>query len=200
MNPEPLRHVYLYCSSPEPALMKSPRAVLALLVALSIPLVASAELKDAGDVDVRFQATGPGGMKIKGEGDALTASEADGKLTIKVGVTKLKTGIALRDRHLRKYLETSKYPDATLVVARSALTLPEDNQEATGKATGELTLHGKTRSNAFSYKAKRTGSDYHVQGLTTIDLRDFDIEVPCYLGVCVDPEVKLKVKFKLREH
>lgn len=171
----------------------------AFLLGVSVPGVAFATLVDAGDVDVRFLATGPAGMKINGTGSDLSASEADGQVTIKVPVTNLKTGIGLRDKHLKKYLETDKHPDARLGVARSSLKLPEDNQEVQSKGTGSFTLHGVTKALPFSYKAKRTGSDYHVQALATVDIRDHGIEVPCYLGVCVDPLVKLKVKFKLRD-
>ncbi len=171
----------------------------AFLLIGAVPAAALAKLADAGDIDVRFLATGPAGMKINGTGAALSASEADGKITIKVPVTNLKTGIGLRDKHLRKYLETEKYPDAELSVARSALKLPEDNQDVQSKGSGSFTLHGVTKTLPFNYKAKRTGSDYHVQALATVDIRDHGIEVPCYLGVCVDPLVKLKVKFKLRD-
>jgi polyisoprenoid-binding protein YceI len=138
-------------------------------------------------------------MRIKGEGSGLTASESGGKLKITVPVTNLKTGIALRDRHLRKYLETDKYANATLEVERSKLKLPGNDKEVEASATGDFTLHGVTRATKFNYKAARTGSDYHVQALATIDITDFKIEQPCYLRVCVDKEVKLKVKFKLRD-
>jgi polyisoprenoid-binding protein YceI len=171
----------------------------AFLLVGAVPAVALATLVDAGDVDVRFLATGPAGMKINGTGSDLKANEADGQLTIKVPVTHLKTGIGLRDKHLKKYLETDKHPNAQLSVARSSLKLPEDNQDTQAKGSGSFTLHGVTKTLPFSYKAKRTGSDYHVQALATVDIRDHGIEVPCYLGVCVDPLVKLKVKFKLRD-
>ncbi|MFO0565090.1 MAG: YceI family protein [Polyangiaceae bacterium] len=179
--------------------MKFGRAVMATWLALSVSMAASAKLEDAGDVDVRFLATGPGGMEIKGEASGLKASETDGQLKIKVPVKDLQTGIGLRDSHLKKYLEVEQYPDATLEIDRSKLTFPENDQSVQSSATGDFTLHGKTKPVKFSYKANRTGSDYHVQALAKIDIRDFDIEVPCYLKVCVDPIVKLKIKFKLRE-
>jgi len=179
--------------------MRFARSALVTVAALTLSLAASAKLEDAGDVDVRFLAKGPAGMKINGEASSLKAKEKDGKLTITVPVNNLKTGIGLRDKHLKKYLETSQYPDATLVVERSALKFPENDKTVTSKAKGDFTLHGKTKKVSFSYKAMRTGSDYHVQALAKIDIREFDVEVPCYLGVCVDPEVRLKVKFKLRD-
>jgi polyisoprenoid-binding protein YceI len=175
------------------------RSVFAGLAALTLAFAASARLEDAGDVDVRFLATGPAGMTIKGEAGDLKASETDGTLSISVPLDNLKTGIGLRDRHTRKYLEADKYPKATLVVKRSSLKFPENDKSVTSTGNGDFTLHGVTKPLSFQYRAKRTGNDYHVQGLAKIDIRDYGIEVPCYLGVCVDPEVKLKVKFKLRE-
>lgn len=179
--------------------MKSARILLTAFAALTVSLSASASFVDAGDQDIQFQATATGGMRIRGEGSGLTASESGGKLKITVPVTNLKTGIGLRDRHLRKYLETSKYPEATLEVSRGKLKLPANDGSVESSATGDFTLHGVTKPVTFNYKANRTGSDYHVQGRATIDITNFKIEQPCYLGVCVDTEVKLKVKFKLRD-
>jgi len=179
--------------------MRVARSVLTVLAASTVSLAASATLEDAGDVDVRFLAKGPAGMKINGEGGDLTASEKGGKIKITVPVDNLKTGIGLRDRHLKKYLEAGTYKKATLVVERSALKFPGNDKTVRSKSKGEFTLHNVTKTLSFEYKALRTGSDYHVQALATVDIRDYGIEVPCYLGVCVDPDVKIKVKFKLRE-
>ena len=166
---------------------------------MTLALVASARLKSIGAPEVEFRAVGPVGLKIDGHSPQLSASERDGKLTIVAPLTNLKTGISLRDRHLREHLDTAKYPDARLTVERSKLTMPADNKTVTGSAVGQFTMHGVTRPERFRYRALRTGSDYHVQGLTQLDIRDFSVKVPCYLGVCVRPTVKIKVKFKLRE-
>lgn len=180
--------------------IRSKLALGAILGAgLSVAFAAHAKWVDAGDVDVGFLAKGPAGMKIKGSAPKLDAEERDGKLEITVPVDNLDTGLALRNKHLRGYLEVDKHPTATLVVARSKLTVPANDQTTDSSATGQLTLHGVTKPLKFSYRAKRTGSDFHVQALATVDIREHDVEVPCYLGVCVDPRVKLKVKFKLRE-
>lgn len=169
------------------------------LAGLALVSVASAAFVGIGDNEVKFQAKGPAGMTISGTSGELSAAEVEGKLTIKVPLTNLKTGIELRDKHLQGYLGTAEFPNATLVVARSALSLPENDKTVEAKATGNFTLHGVTKPVEFRYKAKRTGSDYHVQGRAGININDFGIETPCYLGVCVDPNVKIAVKFKLRD-
>jgi polyisoprenoid-binding protein YceI len=179
--------------------MRVARTLVTVLAASTISLAASAKLVDAGDVDVRFLAKGPAGMRINGEGGGLKAHEKGGKLTITVPVDNLKTGIRLRDRHLKKYLHAGDHPKATLVVERSSLKFPANDKTVSSKGKGDFTLNDQTKKLSFQYKALRTGSDYHVQALATVDIRDYGIEVPCYLGVCVDPNVKIKVKFKLRD-
>jgi polyisoprenoid-binding protein YceI len=173
-------------------------AAVGILTA-SVAVDAAARFTDAGDHRVRFYAKGPAGLKIKGKGGDLHAEEKDGKLTVKVPLTNLQTGIALRDKHLRGYLKTDQHPNATLVVDRSSLKLPADNARVDETGTGKLTLKGVTRTVSFKYRANRTGSDYHVRGSLRIDIEDFGIEQPCYLGVCVDPTVRVTVRFKVRE-
>jgi polyisoprenoid-binding protein YceI len=174
-------------------------ALAATCMALSFALTASADFKSIDTPEVGFLVGGPAGLKITGTSSDLSAAETGGKLTVVTPLKNLKTGIGLRDEHLKKYLEVETYPNAKLVIDRSKLKLPDDNQSGDGDATGDFTLHGVTKPLAFKYHAKRTGSDYHIQGLATIDITQFGIKQPCYLGVCTDTEVKLKVKFKLRD-
>ncbi len=172
----------------------------ALVLGLAVPMAASAKFEDAGDEEVRFLAQGPAGMKIGGKATDLSAKESGGKLKIWVPVNDLKTGIGLRDKHLKRYIKAGKNKRAILVVKRSKLKLPSDRKTVTGSATGRFTLAGVTKPLKFTYQAKRTGSDFHVQGRAIIDIRKHKIKVPCYLGVCVDPKVKLKANFKLRDN
>ncbi len=179
--------------------MKWSRFVLAAAAGLTLSVAASAALVDAGDEDVRFLATAPGGMKIAGTANDLKATESDGKIKLVVPAGSLKTGIGKRDAHTLKAIDSDTYKDIVLVVERSKLKFPEDGQTKSGVATGSFTLHGVTKPLKFNYRAKRTGSDYHVQALAQIDMRDYKVEPPCLLKVCVEPEVKLKVAFKLRD-
>jgi polyisoprenoid-binding protein YceI len=173
-------------------------ALSTLLAAATFTLAAAAKLSSTGSSEVTFQASGPAGMKINGSGAGLTASEDDGKLTIVAPVTDLKTGIGLRDNHLRKYLKANKHPAAKLVVDKSKLKMPADGATEEGSASGQFTLAGVTKDLKFKYRVKRTGSDYHVKGMAEVKITDY-IEQPCYLGVCVEPPVKFKVNFKLRD-
>lgn len=166
---------------------------------LTLVTAAQAALVSIGESSVQFRATGPGGLKIEGEGSGLNASESGSRLIIVAPLTDLKTGISLRDKHLKDAINADKHPQAKLAVERSALKFPDNDQSLQNSALGQFTLNGVTRALTFNYKASRTGSDYHVQGLATVDITQFNLEQPCYLGVCVDKKVKLKVQFKLRQ-
>lgn len=170
-----------------------------LLCSTSFAAVAHAGLSGVGKSSVQFEAVGPGGLKIEGTGPTVKAVEKGGVLEVEAPLNSLKTGIELRDEHLKKALNASKHPKAKLSVKRSALKFPADKKSLQGSAKGKFTLNGTTKPMSFNYKVERTGSDYHVQGLATVDITKFNIEVPCYLGVCVDKDVKVKVKFKLRD-
>ena len=77
---------------------------------------------------MKFQAVGPAGLTIDGDGTGLAASEEGGKLKLVAPLTGLKTGIGLRDKHLKNYLHVDKHPTATLVVERGSLKLPGDGE------------------------------------------------------------------------
>jgi hypothetical protein len=155
-------------------------------------------LKRIDTPDIKFHASGPFGMKIDGAMNNLSVSEEGDNLVLKVDLSNLKSGNDTRDEHFQTYL---KQKVAKLEVPKSAIKFPGNDEEKSGEATGKFTLNGKT-DNGFKvkYKAKRTGSDYHVQGLGTITLAKHDLKL-CKLGdtICVGDTVDLKVKFKLRE-
>ena len=169
------------------------------LTAASLAMTASAQLVEAGKPSVGFFATGPGGLQIEGETHLLSVRDAGEKVEVEVPLLGLETGISLRDRHLREHLHADRHPRARLVVQRSSLDFPADGKTTRGKATGDFWLNGQKGPLSFQYQARRKGDQYQVQALATIDIRDYGLEVPCYLKVCVQPEVRLKVKFAARD-
>lgn len=165
-------------------------AMLGLLV--TVP--ASASLSTSGDARLVFKATGPAGLSFEGKGQDVRLKEEGGSVLITVKVDSLVTGIELRDRHMKeKYLETGKYPTATLEVDKSKLHFP-DGHAVTGSADGKLTLHGVTRVVKVSYSADGDSNKAKVDGTMRINMNDFKIEVPNYLGVTVKPNVNVEVK------
>ena len=172
----------------------------ALLVSLLALTAAAAGVERTGDASASFNGRGPAGFKLEGKASEVKL-EDDGKvLKVIVPLAGLKTGIDLRDKHMReKYLQVDKYPDAVLEVPWSAVTLPEDGKSVTQKGRGKMTLHGQTKEVPFTYTVQRTGNTYQVTGNTPLNIKEFGIEIPSYLGVTVKPDIETIVSFTAKK-
>lgn len=174
------------------------RALLAaaLCASLAVSSAADARLATTGQTRVSFTASGPGGLSIVGTSNDLTVGEDGGAVRVTVPLDKLTTGIALRDRHMKeKYLEVATYPNATLVIPRSGLNVPAAGSTADATANGILTLHGKSRPVSVRYVAKHDANAIHVTGSVHVDMNDYGITTPSYLGVSVKPDVDVSIGF-----
>jgi polyisoprenoid-binding protein YceI len=166
---------------------------------LFLPLPGNAFSK-LGEAAVVFTAAGPGGIKMGGKTSDLEIRDSAETLTLEVPLANLSTGIALRDRHMKeKYLEVPKYPSAELTVAKSALQIPASGAQIEADTKGTLRLHGREKPVAFHYQAKHTGDFYDVFGRMNINMHDFEIADPSYLGATVKPEVDITIRFRVKE-
>ena len=166
---------------------------------LSMSAAVDAALSGAADPHVGFEASGPAGMKINGTtGDLMVSEDASGHVVLSVPLSNLTTGIALRDHHMKeKYLEVAKYPAATLTIARAALNLPGPGQKVEGDAAATLALHGQTRPVSVHFDATADGGGFSTHGKFHINMNEFGISVPSYLGVTVKPDVDVSASFRV---
>lgn len=174
---------------------------LAPLALAMAPALAEAALTEAKDATVKFHASGPAGLKIEGVTHDFAVREAGGEVRFVVPLANLDTGISLRNKHMReKYLEVSKFPNAELAVKRSALPAVGDGATAAAQVDGAMTIHGVTKPVKVSVKATRSGSRFVVHGQAPLDIRDYNIHVPSYLGVTVRPDITVEVDVTLVDH
>jgi polyisoprenoid-binding protein YceI len=180
--------------------MRFPRlAFLLAALACVLPGVVLAALK-ASEARVSFLCSGPGGLHIEGTGSQLLAEEKDEALVLSVPLDTVTTGIDLRDTHMhQKYLETAKYPTAALSVPRASLKFPADGESVEATAPGTLSIHGTSRPVTFHYRAVKKGAAYDVSGDVHLNMNDFGIATPGYLGITVKPPVDVSVVFRLLE-
>ena len=181
--------------------MNRARVALATLAfATTLAVTADAKLARTGTPQVAFHASGPAGMKIVGQTTDLDVDDQGAKIVIKVPLRNLTTGIALRDDHMRnKYLQIGSYPNAELSVDRASIHFPTGDGTASGDANGTMAIHGKTKNVSFHYNVARTGGSLHVGGTTKLDIRDYGIDIPSYLGVTVKPDIDVEVQFTATE-
>lgn len=138
---------------------------------------------------------------------------AGAQARLEVDLSKLQTGIAKRDGHMRgpQYLDTAKHPAAvftlTSIKARKAdLTAAPDPVKIT--VSGEFELHGVARPVTLSGMARYvpltketkplkkmgvSGDAVHFRGSFEVKLADHAITVPRFLAVKIADTVTVRV-------
>ena len=148
-------------------------------------------------------------MTVGGSFDART-SALTGTLTASAGrpsafegslaldLRTVDTGIDLRNDHLReKYLEVDKgagYDQAVLsdVVLQG---LNVDAPAGKGSFTGSLMLHGVKKTVTGPVEIRQAGTGWRVRASFPVNLPDYNIDKPRYLGVGVKDTVQVLVTF-----
>lgn len=90
---------------------------------------------------------------------------------------------ARRDEQFHdRIMETATYPTATFRLTEpiDLGSIPAEGEERTYEATGDLTLHGVTRSVTFEVAGRITGSTFEVAGQIPVTFADWDIENPSF--------------------
>lgn len=149
------------------------------------------------DPSVTFEAVGkPSFIKIHGESNKLDYSNSvENKQcvdTFEILLDTLDSGMDLRNEHMKnKYLETKKYPMATLKIPceSASNTNLEIKEEKT--VIGKLTLHGQTKD--VSVHVNRNKDQYSAD--FEIKLTDYGIEIPSWAEITVADTVKIKTSF-----
>lgn len=129
-------------------------------------------------------------------GDWIVEGGSAKRSKITMDLNKLETGIALRDKHLREnYLHTDKFPTATMTEIEPSDLDGQIKGTSKGKSPfkGMLELHGKKAPVTGLYEVK--GGNLY-SGDMEIDLPDFGVDRPSFMGVKVVDKVYLTFKFK----
>jgi polyisoprenoid-binding protein YceI len=180
------------------------KSTLAALVVAGTTLAAPGEWR-VGESAVRvicpMTVGGSFDVKTAALSGSVTASPSgssafDGSLA--VDLRTLETGIDLRNEHLRTtYLEVARGPDyqTATVSAIDLKGLNRDAPDGKGSFTGSLTLHGTTKAVSGAVDVRRAGAGLQVKASFPVNLSDFGIREPRYLGVGVKNTVQVQVTF-----
>jgi polyisoprenoid-binding protein YceI len=170
-------------------------AAFAALLTVSLA-AAAAKLNKTGASSTSFKVAGPAGLSIEGRTADMTVVDDGTTVTITVPLGNLSTGIGLRDEHTKRALETDKYATVSLALARAQLKFPGAGAESSGDAKGALLLHGQTKDVTVHYTAKNAGGTIAVAGSMRINMKEFGVNPPSYLGVSVKPDVDVNTGFQ----
>jgi len=173
--------------------MKIRIIALALLAALfALPVAAPAQAAETYVIDtkgshafIQFRVQHLGYSWLYGRfntfSGTFTADEANpgnSKIAIEIDTASVDSNHAERDKHLRSpdFLDVAKFPKATFVS-----TAVKANGDGSGTVTGNLTLHGVTKSIDIAVNQIGHGKDpwggYRrgLQGSVTFAMKDFGI-------------------------
>ena len=181
--------------------MKSTVIGLVLAGALAAP----ANTWHVGPGDVRVICPMTIGGSFEATTTALSGSMTPGEAgarafagSVAVDLRTLDTGISLRNEHLReKYLEVEKgsgFDTATLSEI-DLNGLDAGTSEGKGSFTGLLTLHGVKKTVKGTVDVRAQGTGLRVRASFPVDLPDYGIGKPRYLGVGVKDTVQIEVAF-----
>ena len=160
---------------------------------------------DKSPGEVQFKAVGkPSFLKINGkEGKAKGQITIDGKSIegkVSVEIDDMKTGLSLRDDHMKeKYLETKKFPKATLKITELTLEKPIIGKSAKMSELpfeGTFTLHGESKKVKGKVDIKSKGDSVEAEARFDIKITDYNIDLPSYKGITVADKVEVIVNIE----
>ncbi len=118
------------------------------------------------------------GNAVKGPDGTVSAQN------ITVNLSRLKTGMNLRDEHTKKYLETTNFPEAILLSA----------QGKNGKGTGQIKIKGIEKTIQGTYVIQENT----LQAKFPLKLSEFNIKGIRYMGVGVKDEIQVEISVPLK--
>jgi polyisoprenoid-binding protein YceI len=128
--------------------------------------------------------------------NAIGSPVFDGSLA--VDLRTLDTGIGLRNEHLREnYLEVGKGPgfDTATLSKIEVKGFSPDAPEGKGVFTGALTLHGVTNTVTGAVDVRQEAAGLRVKASFPVNLAEYSIRKPRYLGMGVKDTVEVEVVF-----
>ena len=174
-----------------------------LMIATFAALVAAPVMAGPiSDCKIEFKTTGsPVLISIEGKseipctGSIEAAGEDISKSKISLDLNKLDTGIPLRNKHLKEnYLHVAKFPVSNVTNIKAVdFTKTVKGQADKSKFEATMDLHGVQSPISGTYSVK-DGEKYKIE--FAIEVKDFNVERPDFMGVKVVDKVFITVQFK----
>ncbi|MHB2251502.1 YceI family protein [Corynebacterium aurimucosum] len=120
---------------------------------------------------------------------------------IAVDMASLTTDKKVRDQNMKtKLFEVTKYPESTFTLTEPAdvSAVPDDGSVVTVPLTGDLTIHGETKSVSQDFQVVRDGDTIILGGDIPISRLDFGIETPEMIAARISEtgEINVRVTFE----
>jgi polyisoprenoid-binding protein YceI len=195
---------------------------LAALLGFGFASVASAqartfEIRNDGGSRIQFISDAPletitgVSTHVTGSLTVDTNNLATARGNVAVRVDSIRTGIDLRDQHLRaeNWLNAAAHPNATFEITRiEGATRLEPNRAANVRLHGRFSIHGRTHEIVANARVRLipvtdemrenhvTGDTIRAQASFRVLLTDYDVSVPAVVRLKVANEIRVNVTIR----
>jgi polyisoprenoid-binding protein YceI len=139
------------------------------------------------------------GSHVTGELQVDPANLASARGTIRARIASLRTGIDLRDEHLRSenWLDANRYPEAVFeIIGVEGAARLEPNQQTSLRLRGRFSLHGVTREVVATAQVRFADDSIRGTARFNVRLTDFNISVPLPVRLKVANEIQVEVTIR----
>jgi polyisoprenoid-binding protein YceI len=145
--------------------------------------------------DVRASTTALGGFVVASwSQDDTLATSPPPSMHVEFPLDSVLSGNAMQDREMLKVADARRFPK----VAADLRSIELVALPGRYKATGDITLAGRSRSYGGEFTIARAGESVTVEGEIGLDIRDFGLKPPSLLILKVDPILRLRLRLVAR--
>jgi len=110
-------------------------------------------------------------------------------------IDQVRSGNAMQDREMRRLVDAGRFPKASGDLRSVDPIAPPGRY----RASGEITLVGRSRTYAGEFTMKNDEGIVTVEGELSIDIRDFGLKPPSLLILKVDPVLRVILRLVARK-
>lgn len=177
------------------------KIIYSLLLCLS-SLCTQAQLFKTEQAHIKFDAAKTAVEPITAENTQakLILNEANGELACLLEVAQFSFPNKLMQEHFNEnYLESDKYPKATLVGVIKDFKTADFTTEKEVVVEGDFTIHGKKVKKSIPVTLVKKGNTYHLKGVFTLELKEFKIKIPKIMFYKITEDVEVVLNAELNK-
>jgi polyisoprenoid-binding protein YceI len=135
-----------------------------------------------------------GYVAVAWNADGTLASVPAPKMHVEFPINRLQSGNGLQDREMQKLIDAKRFPKAV-----ADLREVQSPLQSRYKATGDVTLAGRSRAYDGDFAIAGDAEQVTVDGELTLDIRDFGLKPPSLFVLKVDPVLRVRLRLVARK-
>jgi hypothetical protein len=174
--------------------------IIVLVVLCSFTSIQEKKITKTGTIT--FEASVPSFEEVKGKNTAVTCvlNTSNGEIAALALMKGFRFKVALMEEHFNEnYIESSKFPKATFkgkIEDFDVSKITASSKDFTIR--GKLELHGKSKDITSVAKIKKIGTDIEVKTNFSVNVSDFNIEIPSAVSKKVTKKITIDCNFLLK--